>query len=360
MGVSGCCCFRQASRCLDFGSSHDTLADVNDLLIGLLGALMATNTPAATSNLIQETTGIVVSIPDPSDPVEQAFQQLLEMDDDSQADVDVWIRENNAFAVQGGGVHAAELNIRILQRFEIVRTNYVNFLAVHTNHARAHLAYASFLNDIGAEDEALEYMEKGRVLDPLNPASWNNLANHYGHFGNVKKAFEYYAKAIELNPEEPVYYHNFGTTVFLFRKDAREHFGITEQEVFDKALVLYAQALKLDPENFPLATDIAQTYYGIKPLRTNEMFQAWDHAMSIARDQIERDGVHIHLARLHKEIGNYDEARRQITIVTNAMYNQLRDRVARSIEEEEAEARGTNTVSTPVDASPDDADPTAD
>ena len=31
----------------------------------------------------------------------------------------------------------------------------------------------------------------------------------------VKKAFSYYEKAIELDPKEPVYYHNFGTTVFL-------------------------------------------------------------------------------------------------------------------------------------------------
>ena len=276
------------------------LPNVSDLLIALLGTLMATNTPAATSNLIQQQTGLSISMPDADDPVEQAFERLLALDDEAQAEVDRWIRDNNAFAEQGGGIPDAELNIKILNRFNGVRTNYLAFLAAHTNHVRAYLAYASFLGDIGSEAESLQYMEAARDLEPGNPAAWNNLANYHGHRGDVKKAFDYYAKAIELDPTEPVYYHNYGTTVFLFRKDAREHFGITEQEVFDKALALYAEAIKLDPEDFPLATDIAQTYYGIKPPRTNEAFTAWNYAMSIARDQIERDGVHIHLARWNR------------------------------------------------------------
>lgn len=313
---------------------------MSDLLIALLGTLMTTNTALATSNLLQQQTGISLSIPDPEDQVELEFERLLELDDEAQAEADRWIRENNAFAEAGGGIPNAELNIKILQRFDIVRTNYLEFLAAHTNHARAYLAYASFLHDIGREPESLEFMEKARDLDPSNPAAWNNLANYHGHFGNVKKAFDYYAKAIELDPNEPVYYHNYGTTVFLFRKDVREHFGCTEQEVFDKAMELYAKAIKLDPTNFPLATDIAQTYYGIKPLRTNEAFTAWNYAMSIARDQIERDGVHIHLARLNREIGKYDDARRHLNIITNAMYDTLKRRVARSVDEEEAEARG--------------------
>jgi hypothetical protein len=62
--------------------------------------------------------------------------------------------------------------------------------------------------------------------------------------------------------------------------------------------------------------------------------------MSVARDQLERDGVHIHLARWNREVGNYDEARRHLNIITNAIYDVLKERLFRSISEEEAEARG--------------------
>jgi len=324
---------------------------VNDLLSGLLGALLATNTPLATSNLIHQQTGLALEVTDRSDPAEREFQAVLEFDDEAQAEVDQWIIENNELRATGEETPDAELNARIMRRLNEVSTNYLGFLERHTNHARGYLAYASFLNDVGRELDSLPYLEKARDLDPQNPASWNNLANYYGHFGGVTNSFVYYAKAIELNPNEPVYYYNFATTVFLFRKDAREHYGITEQEVFDKALDLYGQALRLTPDDFLLAEDIAQSFYGIKPLRTNEAFAAWNYTMSVARDQIERDGVHIHLARWNREIGNYDEARRHLNIVTNAQYDTLKERVARSIDEEESGMREENPTGADTDAS---------
>lgn len=299
---------------------------------------MATNAPVATSNLIQQKIGISVSVPDPDDPVEKEYQKLLEEDDQAQEEVDAWIRANAMFDANGAGMSDEALNVRIRARLETVRTNYVAFLEEHPDHARAHLAFASFLMDIGSEVPAVEHMEKSRELDPTNPAAWNNLANHYGHRGPVKKAFEYYEKAIELNPYEPVYYHNYGTTVFLFRKDAREYFGITEQEVFNKALQLYGQSLRLAPKDFPLASDIAQTYYGIQPFRGEDALRAWNYTMSIARDQIERDGVHIHLARVNREMGNFAEARAHLNIVTNSIYDELKARVYRSINDEEKAA----------------------
>ncbi len=112
---------------------------------GLLGALVATNQPAAVSNLVVQTTGISISIPDPNDPVEQEYHKLTAADDAAQAEVDGWIRENDAFAEKGGGVKPNVLNARIRARLEIIKKAYLDFLARHPDHARAHLAYGSFL-----------------------------------------------------------------------------------------------------------------------------------------------------------------------------------------------------------------------
>ena len=316
---------------------------MNDLLIGLVGALLATNQPAVVSNVVLKTTGISVAVPDPSDPVEKEYQKLLEDDDVAQAEVDRWIRENNRFAEEGGGLSRDELRQRIHARFAPVRKAYEDFLQRQPDHARARLAYGSFLNDTGDEDGAEVQWEKARQLDPKDPAAWNNLANYYGHRGPVKKAFEYYAKAIELNPVEPVYYHNFGTTVYLFRKDAMEFYGINEQQVFDKALELYGKALKLDPDNFPLASDVAQTYYGIRPMRTEAALKAWDRALGIAGDEIEREGVYLHFARIKINAGRFEEARQHLNAVTNAMYDVLKSRLLRTLAEREAKSANTNS-----------------
>src|ERR1041385_7486248 len=270
-----------------------------------------------------------------NDPVEVEYEKLLDEDDKAQAEVDQWIQDNDKFADRGAGVPRAELNQRINHRFEPVRKGYEEFLKRHPDHVPARIAYGSFLGDINDEEGEQDQLEKALKLETNNPAIYNNLANINGHIGEVKKAFAYYAKAIQLNPREPVYYHNFGTTVFLFRKDAREYYGITEQQVFDKALSLYSNAMRLDSDNFPLACDVATTYYGIRPARTDEALNAWTNALHLAHDELEREGVYIHLARLKLHAGRFDEARAHLAAITNDVYADLKKRLSRNIEEME-------------------------
>ena len=274
-----------------------------------------------------------------TDAIEKEIQAIMDEDDTAQEEVDKWIKENQAFAEKGAGVSDAELNRRIRARFEPIRTRYEDFVHRYPDNAKARVAYGSFLNDLHDEEGAVTQWEKGRELNPNDPAVWNNLANFYGHDGEVKKAFAFYAKAIELNPIEPIYYQNFGTTVYLFRKDAKEYYGITEQEVFNKALELYAKALRYDPTNFPLASDVAQTYYGIRPFRADEALRAWTNTLAIAHDEIEREGVYVHLARCKLIVERFDEARRHINAVTNEMYAALKTRLTKNLNEQEKEAR---------------------
>ena len=316
---------------------------MTNVLVGLLGALLATNQPAAVSNFVTQTTGLAVSLPDANDPVEKEFHKLTANDDVALAEVDAWIRENEQFAQKGGGIQAEVLNARIRARFVPLKQAYEDFLARHPEHARARLAYGSFLDETKDEEGAVEQYEKARQTDPKNPAAWNQLANYYGHRGPVKKAFEYYAKAIELDPTEAVYYQNLGTTVYLFRKDAREYYDIDEQQVFTKALALYQQARKFDPDNFALAQDVAQTYYGIRPVRTEEALNAWTNALKIATTDIEKEGVHLHLARFKLNADRFAEAHQHLDLVTNVLYTDLKNRLLRNLKEHEGKA-ATNSA----------------
>ncbi|HVU09149.1 MAG TPA: tetratricopeptide repeat protein [Verrucomicrobiae bacterium] len=316
---------------------------MNQLLIGLVSALVATNQPQAVSNLLEQHLGVTVSIPDTNSPEEKELQQLMMEDDDATAEVDKWIRDNDAFTAQGAGESKAELNKRIHARFDSVRKDYENFLLRYPNFARGHLAYGSFLNDLGDEETAMKQYEIARQLDPKNPAAWNNLAGYFCENGPLTNAFIYFAKASELNPAEPVYYENWATAVYLYRKDAEAFYGITEPQVFDKSLELYRKAVKLDPDNYPLATEYAQSYYGIKPLRTNDALVAWTNALNIAHNEVEREGVYIHLARIKLAAGFYDEARVHLAAVTNDVYTDLKTRLERNLAEREKNA--TNSIS---------------
>jgi hypothetical protein len=104
--------------------------------------------------------------------------------------------------------------------------------------------------------------------------------------------------------------------------------------------------LSLDPNNFPLATDLAQTYYGIKPPRYEAALKAWHYALKVANDAIEREGVYIHLARNQILSGRVDEARQNLTLVTNDLYKVLKERLTRNLLKEESKTKGTNIPAT--------------
>ncbi len=322
---------------------------MNDVLIGLLGALLATNQPQAVSNLIQQHAGLSVNIPNPNDPAQKELDRLMTEDDAAMAEVDKWIRDNNAFTAEGAGESKAELNARIMARLNMVRKNYEDFLRRYPDFASGHLAYASFLNNIGDEGAAKLQNEKALQLDPKNPAAWNNLGNYYGEAGPITNSFAYFAKAIALDPTEPVYYQNLAVMVYLYRTDAKSFYHINEQQVFDKSLALYRKAMQLNPDDFPLATDYAESYYGIRPLRTNDALVAWTNALQIAHDDAEREGVYIHLARIKMLAGRYAEARAQLDAVTNAMYSTLKQNLGHAITQRESQATNASaTTNAPI------------
>jgi tetratricopeptide (TPR) repeat protein len=317
-------------------------------LLLLCAALVAAPCFAESTNRIQAVEHASAPVVATNDPVQLEYEKLMEDDDAALAEIDGWIKDNQRFAESGAAVPKEELNRRIMKRVEPIRAAYEDFLKRNPKHGNAHLAYASFLEDIHDEEAALEHMLKAKEVDPKNPAAWNNLANYYGHFGDVTNAFSHYEKAIELDPKEPVYYHNFGTTVFLFRKDVMEYYGIKEeQQVFDKALSLYSNSMRLDPTNFLLATDIAMTYYGIKPTRTEDALKSWGDALKLAEGSLQREGVMIHLARFKMNAGRYDEARADLNVVTNADLAELKTRVLRNLE-----LREHPPVETPTNAAP--------
>ena len=277
--------------------------------------------------------------------VEQAYRRLLEEDDKAQKEIDKWILEEGRLRDQGAGIPVSTLELRIEQRRKKVEDAYRSFVFHNPDHVASRLAFGSFLNDQGRESEAAGQWEKARKLAPENPAVWNNLANYHGHNGPIAKAFEYYEKAIELSPKEPVYRHNFAITVYLFRKDAREYFKTDEDGVFNKSLALYREALKLDPDNFELATDYAQSYYGIRPPRIQDGLKAWTETLKLARDDFEREGVQIHIARFEINAGRFESAKKRLLSIKDERYGPLVKRVLESLDRKKLAAQDVSNES---------------
>ena len=67
-------------------------------------------------------------------------------------------------------------------------------------------------------------------------------------------------------------------------------------------------------------------------------------------DEIEREGVYLHFARLKLHAERFDEARAHLNAVTNAMYDELKNRLARNIEEQEKQAKAAKATNAPPTA----------
>ena len=297
------------------------------------------------SNLVAQKTGLSVPNINTNDPVENEYYKILLADDEAEKDVIKWTDDTQTIA-QGGEEAKLTLRSRIRKRLDGVRWLYQDFVERHPKHVNAHLAFGSFLNDTQDEEGAVAQWEEARKLAPTNAATWNNLANFYGHHGPVTNAFAYYAKAIELDPLESVYYHNLAVTVYLYRPDAREFYHLTEQQVFDKSLDLYRQAIKLAPDDFVLYSDYAESFYGTNPPRWLDGLHAWTEALRIAHDEDEREGVYIHLARINLKLGNFDAASERLEAVTNAAYETIKRKLTSNLKEAMSGA-GTSSSALP-------------
>ena len=64
--------------------------------------------------------------------------------------------------------------------------------------------------------------------------------------------------------------------------------------------------------------------------------------MKIANDEIEREGVYVHIARFKLDAGRFDEAREQLKSVTNEMHSVLKSNLLINIGVQEAKAKATN------------------
>ena len=284
-------------------------------------------------------------------PEEREYRRLLAAHVSARNGVLDWIRTDIAGRKSLSPPPNALMKSRIQQRFNPLVGLYQDFIKRNPGHLRAGQSYRMLREDLEAESGLLKQWEQAHGIDLRDPDAWRQLAHYYGHIGEIKRGFQCYAKAIELDPTEPVYYRDYALSVFLYRRDARDHFHETEQQVFDRALELYGQALRLDPKNGPLALEIAECFYIIRPPRAAAALQAWQRVLALASTDRQRQQVYLNLARVEIAGEHFVSARKYLNLVKFPQLERIKGRVANTLAEREKGE--VNTASTATKAGAD-------
>ena len=264
--------------------------------------------------------------------VEKEFRSVLLLDDKIHSEVDQWIRDNAKLTEKKSGIPVESLGEQIRIRLSKVEEAYVSFLAKYPKHVEARLAFGSFSRGRGKHDDAMGQWTEARDLEKQNPVPWNNIGKAYGQKGKISEAIRHFTKASELAPKQPLYYRNLAAMLFAYPDQAARYYLIDRSQVVPKVLLLFEKALILDPKNFTLATDTAMIYLATSPFKAKEAINAWNKALSLAPDIRSKEGVRIHLARIHARIGEPKVAQKLLLDVRDPNFNQLKEEILKKID----------------------------
>ena len=269
---------------------------------------------------------------------EVELQSIFTADNTAITEVAKWIKENNTL-IRTDPERRDQLAQRIRMRLDRVRKLYLAFLEKYPNHARARAAYGSFLTHLDDQQGALRELKASAKLAPFNAAVHNNIATHLGTIAvesdrhtRVGEMLDAYQKAIRLAPHAPLYRHNYTIALSLFQKEAAVHLQCTPREVIEEALKQITEALRLDPKNFEIAADLAETHHDFKPLPREKTLTAWKHAATLATTNDERGWAELQMAIVNIETNHFKEAKQHLEKVNVEIYTRLKQRLLSAIE----------------------------
>ncbi len=284
--------------------------------------------------------------PQPAPPSAQPrrdldLQAIFDADNAALTEVAEWIEQNRALILTDPR-YRDQLAQRIRVRLDRVRKLYLAFLSQHPNHARARAAYGSFLTHLDDQQGALRQLQISAELAPFNAAVHNNIATHLGTLAvqsgrtnRVGEALAAYQKAIRLAPRVPLYRHNYGIALSLFRSQAAINLKRSPREVTTEAIAQLTEALRLEPTNFEIAADLAETHHELNPIPREAALAAWKHAATLATTNDQRGWAQLQMAIVNIETGHLTEAKTQLAKVNAEIYSKLKQRLLKAMAEQE-------------------------
>ena len=226
----------------------------------------------------------------------------------------------------------------LTRRAQQILSAYESYLEDNPRDVNGLILYGKFLRRMGQPRHATGLFLEADKIDPRLAVVKQNIANYLVEEGRLADALPFLLKAVELEPKEPVYHHQLGTFLFLFKEDLLS-LGIASEQTNDRSMhEAFRSASKLAPGNFEYKLRYAQSFFDISDPDWDKALGVWQDLRNQARDHPVSELEYLALgeARAMTQLGRGKEAVTILKTITSPSLRATRESLIKDLKESDA------------------------
>ena len=198
----------------------------------------------------------------------------------------------------------------LTRRAQQLLSAYESYLEDNPRDVNGLILYGKFLRRMGQPRHATGLFLEADKIDPRLAVVKQNIANYLVEEGRLADALPFLLKAVELEPNEPIYHHQLGTFLFLFKEDL-VNLDIASAQTNDRSMhEAFRTASKLAPDNFEYKLRYAQSFFDLSDPDWNKALEIWRELRKQDQNRFTAEQEYLALgeARAMVQLGRVKEA----------------------------------------------------
>ena len=225
------------------------------------------------------------------------------------------ISEQNRFFERSGRNTAMSKNDSVsLQRK--IESLWAEYLIDNPRDADALIIYGKFLRSTGENSRAYAAFKKADSIDGEIAVVKQQMATYEAEEGIWREAYADMKKAVELEPDNPVYLTQLAQLILIFRQVMMNDGGYEQADLDAEMISCYARAAELQPDSVQAQRNYALAFYDVGKADWNAALAQWEKVLSMAELNLEKQTALTNKARVLIELNRDGEAEEVLEGVT--------------------------------------------